>query len=150
MYYLLPLLVIIVDQLTKYLAVKHLYRQASVSVIGEFLSFNFVKNYGAAFGILQNQKMFFIIITIVILIGIILFMKNSNNSKLMDYSLLLIIGGAIGNLIDRIKVGYVIDFIDVKFGKLYDYPVFNMADSFIVVATITIIYLVIFDKYEIK
>ena len=67
----------------------------------------------------------------------------------MIFALVMVVFGALGNLIDRIRLGYVIDFIDVKFGNFYDFPVFNFADSFIVIATIIIMYLVLFDKYEV-
>ena len=73
---------------------------------------------------------------------------NKNLSKLTVTSIALIIGGAVGNLIDRIKMGHVIDFLDIKFGSLYDFPVFNFADSFIVIGTFLMMYLIVTNKYE--
>jgi len=73
---------------------------------------------------------------------------NTKLHKLMRVSLVMIMAGALGNIIDRIRLGFVVDFIDVRFGNLYDYPVFNIADSAIVIATIFIAYLVLFDKYQ--
>lgn len=149
MLYIIFTLILIIDQATKYLAVERLMGNPPVVIIDNFFQLNYVENYGAAFGILQNKQLFFIVITIIIIAGIIIFMKVNNKlSKMMNISLVLILSGAVGNLIDRIRLGYVIDFIDVKFGSLYDYPVFNIADSSIVVATIIVAYLVLFDKYE--
>ncbi len=148
MYFIIPILIVIIDQITKLWSVKFLQGFKTIEVVGDFLQFNYIRNYGAAFGFFQNKQLFFIIITSIIIIGIILFIKINNNSKIMDIVLLMIIGGAIGNLIDRIRLGYVIDFIDVKFGNFYDYPVFNIADSFIVVGSILLVYLVLTDKYE--
>lgn len=149
MLYIIFILILIFDQATKYLAVEKLMGNPPFVIISNFFQFNYVENYGAAFGILQNKQLFFIIITFIIVVGIKIFMKVNNNlNKIMNISLILILSGAIGNLIDRIRLGYVIDFVDIKFGNFYDYPVFNIADSSIVVATFIIAYLVLFDKYE--
>ncbi|WP_202711241.1 signal peptidase II [Sporosalibacterium faouarense] len=151
MLYIIFLLIVALDQMTKYLAVEKLMGQSPFVIINNFLQFNYVENFGAAFGIMQNKQTFFIIITVIIFVAIIIFMKLNNNlNKIMKISLVMILAGAIGNLIDRIRLGYVVDFVDVKFGNVYDYPVFNIADSSIVVATLIIIYLVLTDKYELK
>ncbi|MTI47751.1 MAG: signal peptidase II [Firmicutes bacterium] len=151
MLYIIFLLIVALDQMTKYLAVEKLMGQSPFVIINNFLQFNYVENFGAAFGIMQNKQTFFIIITVIIFVAIIIFMKLNNNlNKIMKISLVMILAGAIGNLIDRIRLGYVVDFVDVKFGNFYDYPVFNIADSSIVVATLIIIYLVLTDKYELK
>ncbi|EOD01295.1 signal peptidase II [Caldisalinibacter kiritimatiensis] len=149
MLYIVTLLILITDQLTKYYADKLLKGNAPYVIINGFLQFNYVENVGAAFGILKNKQLFFIILTFIVLIGMVLFMiKNKRLNIYMRWGLVLIIAGAIGNLIDRIRLGYVIDFIDVKFGSFYDYPVFNIADCAIVIGTILVSYLVLFDKYE--
>lgn len=148
--YIIPILVILLDQVTKYWAVNILKGKETIVVIDKFLQFNFVENYGAAFGILQNQTIFFIIITSLILIGIIYYIKTYNNTKIMNYSLLMVMGGAIGNLIDRIRTQYVIDFIDVNFWGFYDFPVFNIADSFVVIGAILLVILVLTDKHEVN
>ncbi len=149
MLYFIFTFILVIDQVTKYLAIERLMGNPPIVVINNFFQLNYVENYGAAFGILQNKQLFFIIITVVIIAGIIIFMKsNKKLSKVMNISLALILSGAVGNLIDRIRLGYVIDFVDIKFGNFYDYPVFNIADSSIVVATIIVAYLVLFDKYE--
>lgn len=152
MLYIIFIIIVAVDQITKYYAVEKLMGQDPFTIIGEFLQFNYTENPGAAFGILQNKQYFFIIITVVIVTGIIIFMKLNKNtlSKMMKISLVMILAGAIGNFIDRIRLGYVVDFIDVKFGNFYDYPIFNIADSSIVVATFIIMYLILTNKYEIN
>ncbi|MDD3751284.1 MAG: signal peptidase II, partial [Tissierellia bacterium] len=107
------------------------------------------ENRGAAFSILQNQRIFFLVITVIMLIilGVIYF-KNKNMSKLSKLSIAMIAGGAIGNFIDRLRLGYVIDFIDVRFGSFYNFPVFNIADSVVVCGTILMIILILFNKFE--
>lgn len=147
---LIVVLTVLLDQISKYYAVAYLKGNSAIVLVDNFLKLNYVENRGAAWGIFQNQRVFFIITTTLVLIGIISYIKMSKDiSKLMRISLYLIISGAIGNLIDRIRFGYVVDFIDVTFGKLYDFPVFNFADSFIVIGTAIMIYLVATDKYEI-
>lgn len=147
MIYLFTILIIFLDQISKKLAVKYLLGNEPIQIIGDFLQLNYVKNYGAGFGIFQNKQIFLIITTSIVMVAIIIFLIKINTSNIMKFSLMMIIGGALGNLIDRIRLGYVIDFIDVKFGSFYDYPVFNIADSFIVVGTIIIVYLILTDKY---
>jgi signal peptidase II len=68
----------------------------------------------------------------------------------MKLALVMLMAGAIGNLIDRIRLGYVIDFISFRFLNRYNFPVFNVADSFVVISTVMIIYMVIFNKYEVS
>ncbi len=134
--YIIATIIIVLDQISKKYAVKYLKNGSPIEIIDNFFQLSYVQNYGAAFGILQNKQLFFIITTIIIIFGIIYFMKVNNTTKTINILLMLIIGGAIGNLIDRIRLGYVIDFLDIKFGNFYDYPVFNLADSFIVIGTI--------------
>lgn len=148
--FIIPILIIIFDQLTKYWAVSTLMREEPIVLINNFLQLNFVKNYGAAFGIMMNQRVFFIIITVIIVIGMLYYIRKYNNTKIMNYSLVMILGGAIGNFIDRLRLGYVIDFIDVNFWGVYDFPVFNIADSFIVIGTILLVILVLTDNHEVK
>ncbi|WP_066502872.1 signal peptidase II [Abyssisolibacter fermentans] len=150
MLYIYCILIVIIDQVSKQYFVNLLSGGKTIQLIGDFLQLNYVENYGAAFGILQNKKIFFIIITVVVLSFIIYFIKRYNVNFWTKFSLTMIIAGAIGNLIDRVRLSYVIDFIDVKFGILYDFPVFNIADSFIVVGTILLAYLVLTNKYMMK
>ena len=140
---------IVSDQLTKFWAADVLRNGESIKIIGNFLRFTYAENRGAAFSILQNQRIFFLVITVIMLIilGVIYF-KNKNMSKLSKLSIAMIAGGATGNFIDRLRLGYVIDFIDVRFGSFYDFPVFNIADSVVVCGTILMIILILFNKFE--
>jgi len=150
MFYIIGVLMLLLDQISKYYAFKLLREQKPVVLINDFLQLNYVENFGAAFGIFQGKKLFFIILTSLVIIGIFMYIKfNTKLSKPMTYALIIFVFGALGNFIDRIRLGYVIDFIDVKFGNIYDFPVFNLADSYIVISTIIIMYLVLFNKYEI-
>ena len=150
--FIVSILIVIADQLTKYLAVKFLMNKRPIILIDNLIELHFVKNYGAAFGIMQNRRWFFIIITIFVLSAIIIFIiKNKYNLHILTkISLGALLGGAAGNLIDRIRLSYVVDFIKVDLGRLYDFPVFNIADIFIVTGTILLVLLILFDKHEVK
>lgn len=152
MSFIVSILIVIADQLTKYLAVKFLMNKRPIILIDNLIELHFVKNYGAAFGIMQNRRWFFIIITIFVLSAIIIFIiKNKYNLHILTkISLGALLGGAAGNLIDRIRLSYVVDFIKVDLGRLYDFPVFNIADIFIVTGTILLVLLILFDKHEVK
>ncbi len=148
LFIILPVVIIILDQITKSLAVKYLFGQAPIVIIPGHFEFRFVKNYGAAFGILQQRRVFFIIITSLVILFIIYFLyKNfSSLSNFAIFSIAMLLGGAIGNFIDRVRLGYVVDFIRVNLIKSYDFPVFNIADIFIVVGTLFIVVVILFDK----
>ncbi|WP_326909293.1 signal peptidase II [Sedimentibacter sp. MB31-C6] len=140
---------IFIDQITKLWAVNVLKDGSSIKIIGDFLMLSYVENRGAAFGILQNQLWFFVIATIVMMsILLYIFIKFKNITMLSRLSITLIGGGAIGNFVDRIKLGYVVDFIDVRFGNIYNFPVFNFADSFVVVGSFLMVILILFNKFE--
>ncbi len=151
MLYGMLFLIIGLDQFTKYLAVKYLKHNGSIVIIKNFLKLSYVENYGAAFGIMQNKKYIFVIITLIVVIFVTVFLIRNfyNLSKLMKVSLVMLLAGAIGNLIDRIRLSYVIDFVSVRFSNGYEFPVFNVADCFIVISTILIIAMIFFNKYEI-
>lgn len=152
MSFIVSILIIIADQLSKYLAVEFLMDKRPIVVINNLIELHFVKNFGAAFGILQNQRWFFIVITFLVLTGIIIFVIKKKDSLhfFTKLSLGALLGGAIGNLIDRVKLGYVVDFIKVDLGRLYDFPVFNIADIFIVIGTLLLVLLILLDRHEIK
>lgn len=146
MYILIVLIGIILDQVTKYWAFVVLKGGRSIEVIDKFLYFTYSENSGAAWGMFKNATLFFTIVTIPVVIGIIWYMlKNRNNIDMfVKLPLAMIISGAIGNLIDRIRLGYVIDFIFSPLGGLYDFPIFNLADMYISVATIMLIVYILF------
>ena len=130
---ILSIILLVIDQISKILIVKLIDINQGIEVIKNFFYLIYTHNTGAAFSILTGQRIFLILIAVVILIIIINYIrKNKVKEKLDIISFSLIIGGSLGNLIDRIVRGYVVDFLDFKiFG--YDFPVFNLADTFIVV-----------------
>ena len=121
---------IIVDQLTKFLVVKYLTLGQSISVIDNFLYITSHRNEGAAWGILQGKMIFFYVVTLVVIGLVILWIRKLDikKEKLLVIALSLILGGALGNFIDRVMYQHVVDFINTYiFG--YDFPIFNIADS---------------------
>ncbi|MBW2995606.1 signal peptidase II [Candidatus Woesearchaeota archaeon] len=127
--------VVLIDQLTKFLTRRYIIVNESIPVIKNILRLTYRQNTGAAFGILQDQNLFLIIVSFIVLAGAIYFCLKSKEF-LLRLLLSLLSAGIIGNLIDRIVFGYVIDFIDFRI-----WPVFNIADSII---TLTIIGLIIY------
>lgn len=146
--YLLILLFVFLDQLTKYLAVQHLQDKPAFKIIDGVLELNFLKNSGAAFGMLQNQKVFFILIAILILIIIsyVLFrMPDDKKYNIMHFLLVLLASGAAGNMIDRVRHDYVVDFI---YFVLINFPIFNVADIYVTVSMILFAILILFYYKE--
>ncbi|MET3616445.1 signal peptidase II [Peptoniphilus olsenii] len=136
---LFSIILILLDQFSKFLVKTYLYGKDPLVVIDGFLRFYYIENRGAAFGILQGARWFLTIITIIVLIFLLIFLiKNYKKlPKIYLFSISLLIGGTIGNFIDRLRLHYVIDFISLKFFD-YNFAVFNLADTFIVVGTILI------------
>ena len=134
---------IALDQLTKWLAVKFLSPIDTVPLIKDVLHLTYVENRGAAFGMLANHRWVFIVISTVTIIAMlyVLFSGRLQN-KLYTVSVSMIISGGIGNMIDRILLGYVVDFIDFR---LINFAVFNGADSFVCVGAGILILALILD-----
>ncbi|MDA3846481.1 MAG: signal peptidase II [Vallitaleaceae bacterium] len=136
------------DQIVKYLTVLHLQGQAHFVVLDKVFEFVYVENRGAAFGILQNQQGLFKVFTgIFIVIAIYVLFKKMPRTKhymLLRVTAVLFIAGGIGNLIDRVRLNYV---IDTFYFKLIDFPVFNVADSCVVIGSILFVLLLLF-KYK--
>lgn len=136
------------DQYTKYLAVIHLKDKPAFIILNGILELNYLENKGAAFGMLQNQKAFFIFVAVVILgvIGYVL-IKTPDNKKyrILHLLLSLIAAGAIGNMIDRIRLNYVVDFI---YFVLINFPIFNLADIYVTVSTAALVILLLFVYKE--
>lgn len=139
-YYLISIIVLIIDYVTKKLVATKMDIAEEISVIGNFFLITSHRNRGAAFGILQEQRAFFIIITIVIVAGLIWYMHimRKTAKPWLLVGLTLVLGGAIGNFIDRARFGEVVDFFKFNFGS-YTFPIFNVADSAIVVGVILIL-----------
>lgn len=138
--------VVLLDQLSKILVVNNLKPIGSFPVIKDVLNLTYVENKGAAFGILSENRFVFMIASILIiaLLGFVVY-KYHGQSKLFDICLGLILGGGVGNMIDRVIYGYVIDFVDFCAFDFWKY-VFNVADSAVVVGCILAIVFLAFDK----
>lgn len=144
MYFTLISILIIIDQAIKWISRTKLTKFESYPVIDGFFHFTYVENRGAAFGMLQNKTWFFVLITFVVVGYMIYFTKkNKNIDKKLTFVLSIITAGAIGNLIDRIWLGFVVDMFD--FSGIWQF-VFNFADICVVVGGILLIFLIIKDK----
>lgn len=139
----LILLLILFDQMIKFLVLKTIVNDP-VIIINNFLKFIYVKNTGAAFGILGGNTNLLVILTVILLYYLINEIRRNIDSKLSILSLSLIISGAIGNLIDRLVRGYVIDYISFTLFKR-EMAVFNAADIFITFGVILLIYIILRD-----
>jgi signal peptidase II (EC:3.4.23.36). Aspartic peptidase. MEROPS family A08 len=138
-YYVIALFVIAIDQISKWLIVKNMELGTSIPIIDNVLYITSHRNRGAAWGILENKMWFFYIITVVFVAFIVFYMKKyAKTDKLLGISLGLILGGAIGNFIDRVSRQEVVDFIHVYIFS-YNYPVFNIADSALCIGVVLII-----------
>ena len=140
----LSVVLITLDQFTKYMAVIKLKDQPAYVIWPKVFELRYLENRGAAFGMLQNQKVFFIIITGVVILGILyLLFKIPEEKKyhILHFLLVLIFSGAIGNMIDRIRLSYVVDFF---YFVLIDFPIFNMADIYVSVACVLLAVLLLF------
>ena len=150
MIYIIPIIAIALadalDQYTKALAVKHL-ADGPIPLIDGVFELRYLENRGAAFGMLQNQQTFFLIVTILTLILItILYIRMPHTKRFLPLRICLvsIVAGAIGNMIDRVTLKYVVDFF---YFKLIDFPIFNVADIFATCASILLI-LLLFVYYK--
>ena len=147
MYELAIALLIALDQIIKAWALNDLQSKGSISVIKDVFNLTYVENRGAAFGLFQNNQWVFIVVALIAsIIGLYFLHSNKLSSKLGKLSVVLIIAGALGNLIDRIRLDYVVDYFDFVF--IWNY-VFNLADCFIVVGTFLLcIYVIISDNKQ--
>lgn len=135
------------DQLSKYLIAQYFSLNESIVLIPRFFALTYVQNTGAGFSILQGQLNFFYLITILALIFLCyLLYRRESTTKFYLLSLLLMLGGTIGNFIDRLTKHYVIDFLDfIILG--YDFPVFNLADSFLTLGVFLFIIYTLHSEY---
>ena len=138
-------ILVAIDQITKFFAEHYLYDN-SVDIISNFFKLDLLYNSGAAFGILKNSRILFCVLTVFFCIVLEFFyfkMPDENKFNILKYDIIILFSGAIGNLIDRIKTGEVIDFLSFKFGDYY-FPTFNIADIYVTVSAILLLILVVF------
>ena len=139
-----------IDQLTKWLAATYVKPKSSINLINfggrEWVNLTYQENTGAAFSILRDKQLFLIILTSIIILGVIILMVTKRVKKpVYIWSFALIVAGGVGNLIDRVIYGYVIDFVDVRIIK---FAVFNFADICAVVGTVMLILFYIADEVK--
>lgn len=144
--YFLAIGIILLDQISKFLIENSMELGDSIPVIEGIFHITYILNPGAAFGILENQRLFFILIaTIMILMTGYIYPRIPQKSKMLRLSVGMLFGGAVGNLIDRIRTGLVVDFFDFKI-----WPIFNIADIFIVVGVGMIIITMFYADCKVK
>ena len=132
---IIALSVLVLDQLTKLLVAGNMQLGGSIPLIKNIFHLTYIQNTGAAFGVLKGFNIFLIILSIAVLAAIFCYYKKiAEKDRLVHVLVALILGGIIGNLIDRIRLGYVIDFLDFRI-----WPAFNVADSCITIAVIWLI-----------
>lgn len=120
------------DQLTKILTLRFIPYQESIPVIPGFFNLTHLHNTGAAFSMLHDNNLFFILLSSAVFIALI-FLRRHFTGLLMQWGWILLLSGIIGNVTDRIRLGHVVDFLDFQFGG-YHWPAFNVADSCICIA----------------
>lgn len=149
--YLLSIIIVVIgvvlDQFTKSLAVTHL-QDAPIPIIENVFELQYLENKGAAFGMMQNQQLFFVVIGVIMLVLFsYMYVKMPHTKRFVPLRacFVAITAGAIGNMIDRLALNYVIDFF---YFKLIDFPIFNIADIYVTCATFTLAFLIIFYYKE--
>ncbi len=145
------LLVVAIDQATKFWAVSNLANRGSVHILGDFLMFTLVYNVGGAMGTRFGSSTYYLVIALILLPFIIYYIYRYRNRPILSWPLALIAGGAIGNIIDRLRLGRVVDFIDVDFFNigflgLTRWWTFNIADAAITCAIIYLLIVAIFFR----
>lgn len=141
----ITIIILVLDQITKFIIASSMKVGDSFEVIPNFLNITSHRNDGAAWGILSGKMSFFFIITIIILVVLIVFyIKEAKNNLLMQIAISLLFAGALGNFIDRVLHGEVVDFVDTYiFG--YNFPIFNVADSSLTIGVLLIIIALLTD-----
>ena len=149
--YILPIILIIllvaVDQYTKYLVIQNIELNSQIPLLGDVLVLGHIQNKGAAWGSFSGKTALLLVITIIVAILLCrLYLKIINNDKfkLVRYCFIFVLSGAFGNLIDRVRFGYVTDFI---YFKIINFPLFNFADICVTCSMFILIFLFIF-KYK--
>ena len=142
------IILIAADQVTKYMAVIFLKDKSACNIINGVLELNYLENRGAAFSMMQNQKWFFVFLAVII-VGVIIYVlyktPHAKKYNALHAQLVCIAAGAVGNMIDRIRLDYVVDFI---YFSCINFPIFNVADVYITVGTAVLIILILFVYKE--
>lgn len=150
-YYGLAAFVVLLDQWTKWLIVKNMELRERIAVLDPWFGILSHRNKGAAWGMLEGQMWLFSIVTIAVICAILYFYhKEAKGKPVFQVGLMLLLGGAVGNFIDRLFRGEVVDFVDVLIPIInYDFPIFNVADAALTIAVVVLmIGLIMEDKKE--
>jgi signal peptidase II len=133
-YYVVAVIVFLIDYVSKKIIDRTvLLNVEQIPVLGDFFIITHIRNSGAAFGMMQGGRWFFLVMTIIVVVGILWYLHRSyrTGNAMLLFALAMILGGAVGNFLDRALFGEVIDFLQFNFGE-YTFPIFNLADSAIV------------------
>ena len=147
--YIIAFCFFILDFISKQVIIKVIDLHESIKVIKNFFYLTYTRNTGAAFSILEDGRILFLIITVIALFFINKYMNKEDIKGIDNLIYGMIIGGILGNLYDRIVYGYVIDFLDFKIFS-YNYPIFNLADTFIVLGVIMMIGTNLYKDFKLK
>ena len=148
--FVLLVLFLFIDQITKFIVSTNLNIYEPIVVIENFFNITYAQNTGAAWSIFEGKTIVLTIVSFVVSCAMIYWLfKNKNETKIVRFSVLLMLSGAIGNFIDRLLLGYVIDFLDFYiFG--YDFPIFNIADSLLCIGVGILLLSTFFEKEKIN
>lgn len=137
--YLCSVILVCIEQIVKKIVINNL-NKFPIKVIENFITFNYCENRGVAFSLGSGNVFFFIILNVLLIGGLIFFYEKNKKefNKFANFSIIFIIAGGVSNLLDRIFRGFVVDFIDIS--ELFSFPVFNIADIFIVVGVIGLMF----------
>lgn len=145
-YLLLSAVIVGIDQWVKLWTVSTFELGESQSVISNIFSLTYIRNTGAAWSLLEGKMWFFTIVTVIAVIAVLYFLiKNLHGSKWFTVGLSLVLAGALGNFIDRVRLGYVVDMFQTDF---INFPIFNVADMSLVIGVICIFIYIILDEKE--
>lgn len=139
-------LIVALDQLVKYIIINNVTVNSYITVINKFFYITHIKNTGAAWSILEGKRWFFVLITAIAMVVIVFYLYKAKH-KMLRLALSLIFAGAMGNFIDRVSTGKVTDFLEFHFGS-YIFPVFNLADTSVVIGTILLAIYMLFIYKE--
>lgn len=151
-FYGIALFAVLLDQWTKWLVVKNMELGERIGVWDPWLGILSHRNRGAAWGMLEGKMWLFTIVTIAVIIGIIYFYHTEAKGKpLFQISLMLLLGGAVGNFIDRLRLGEVVDFVDVLIPVInYHFPIFNIADAALTIAVVMLFITILLEERQEK
>lgn len=151
-YYVVAFILVVLDQWTKWLVVSDMELGERIPLIDPYLGLLSHRNRGAAWGMLEGQMWLFFIITTIVIVGIVYyFHRHAQNQPLFQLGLMVLLGGAIGNFIDRLFRGEVVDFVDVLIPVInYEFPIFNVADAALTVGVVIIFIFILLDERKQK